>query len=170
VTSSNKAARIIAFGCYWAIAFIVLHLFTLGNSFCERPGARSHLLATVQLALAIAVFDSFVSLVLAITSTRARNATGAQWGRALIAALLVGLGLAYLPFWIYEGYGVFRFEHTWADVSCFFTEAYEVAFSFIVAPALALLTFLREVLVLHLTSERSAGHNSWLRRLIGDLK
>lgn len=74
----------------------------------------------------------------------------------VLSTLLVAAGFAYLPFWIYRGYGVIRFENTWADVSCIFTEEGNIfAFLLAVTPLLALLTFLREILILKLIRQRS---------------
>jgi hypothetical protein len=53
-----------------------------------------------------------------------------------------------MPFWIYRGFGVFLFANTWADVSCFFTEGYGMAFLIIEAPLLTAATLLRELFVL----------------------
>jgi hypothetical protein len=66
----------------------------------------------------------------------------------------MGPGFAYVPFWMKRGYGIFRFENTSADVSCFFTEANGLGFLFFVAPLLALVTFLREILIFRLPRQR----------------
>ncbi|MDE3201964.1 MAG: hypothetical protein KGN79_13700 [Acidobacteriota bacterium] len=60
----------------------------------------------------------------------------------LLAAAIAYAGLASMPFWIYRGYGHFLLEGTWADVGCFFAEGYGLAFIFVAAPALGLLTLL----------------------------
>jgi hypothetical protein len=58
--------------------------------------------------------------------------------------MIAAAGFASIPFWIYRGHGVFLFENTWADVSCFFTEGRGMAFPFVVAPALSIATLVRE--------------------------
>jgi len=50
-----------------------------------------------------------------------------------------------MTFWIYRGYGHFLLEGTWADVSCFFAEGAGMAFPFVVAPVLGLLTLLHGI-------------------------
>ena len=60
----------------------------------------------------------------------------------------MGVSVAALPSWIYEGYGVFRFEGTWASVSCAFTEGYGIVFPILMAPALALATFVKAALLM----------------------
>jgi hypothetical protein len=70
------------------------------------------------------------------------------WASLLLTVLIVASGLIYLPNWIYKGYGIFRFENTWADVSCFFTEGYMLGFLFFLAPLLILATVLREVILM----------------------
>jgi hypothetical protein len=57
-------------------------------------------------------------------------------------------GFASLPFWNYD------FEGTWADVSCFFTEGYGMAFPFFVAPLLALVTLVGELVILRMRDSR----------------
>jgi hypothetical protein len=61
-----------------------------------------------------------------------------------VAGVIAFVGFASIPFWIYRGYGKFLFERTWVDVSCFFTEGSGIAFPFVVAPALAVATTIRE--------------------------
>ena len=146
--SSERALRGILLGVYWIVAFVILFLFSLDDPFCARPGARNHLLMTGQLALALAAYDLVVSLVVAAALNVTPTVFRLGWARWLIAALVVGFGVACLPFWIYRGYGHFRFESTWADVSCFFTEGYGLSFSFVVAPLLAVATFVREFTIL----------------------
>ena len=63
------------------------------------------------------------------------------------------LGFISVPDWISPGYGHFRFEDTFADVSCFFTEGFGIAFPIIVAPPLAALTFLCEYLAHRITQK-----------------
>jgi hypothetical protein len=130
---------------YWAVAFVALTIFSSGDTFCARPGARNHTLATAQLAFALAGYDLLVSVVVASFAVLAKNLFRRQWILVLLTTLIVGAGFAYLPVWIYRGYGNFRFENTWADVNCFFTEGYGIAFPLIVAPVLAFVTLLREV-------------------------
>jgi hypothetical protein len=132
---------------YWAVAFIVLLLFSSGDTFCARPGARNHTIATAQLAFALAGYDLLVSIAVASLATTAKKLFSRQWMIVLLTTLIVGAGFAYLPVWIYRGRGNFRFANTWADVSCFFTEGYGIVFLFIVAPVLTFMTWLREVIL-----------------------
>jgi hypothetical protein len=147
--------RGVLFASYWVIAFIVLFLFSSDDTFCARPGARNYLIMTAQLALALAAYDLAVSVGVAAASTAAKKAFKMQWTSPLLTTVIVGSSLAYLPFWIYRGYGSFRFENTWADVSCFFTEGYGLSFPFVVVPVLTLATLLREVLILRFQRHRS---------------
>jgi hypothetical protein len=139
---------------YWIVVFVILFLFSVDDPFCERTGTRNHLIATAELALALATFDFVVCTSVTMVVKALKTTLKLPWMHAMIAALLVGIGLAYLPFWIYKGYGHFRFEHTWADVSCFFTEANELGFILFVAPPLAVATFLREILIRRLAKPR----------------
>jgi len=143
---SETALRATLFAFYWAVAFIALFLFSKDDSFCGRPGARSHTLVAGQLSLALAAYDAVVSLVVATTLTAALKnfKVTTTW----VTTLVVGFGVGILPSWIYRGYGHFRFENSWADVSCFFTEANEFGFLVLIAPLLILTTFAREIIVL----------------------
>ncbi len=140
---------------YWAVAFIVLLIFSSGDPFCARPGARNHTIATAQLALALAAYDFVVSVLVALLANAAKRVFSWWWITVSLITLIVGAGVAYLPFWIYRGYGNFRFKNTWADVSCFFTEGYVIAFLFIVAPVLACATLLREVIAQRFLKKRA---------------
>jgi hypothetical protein len=65
----------------------------------------------------------------------------------LVGALVAGTGFAYMPFWINEGSGRLLYQHSWLDVSCFFTEGNGIGFLFIGAPVLATVTLIRECLI-----------------------
>jgi hypothetical protein len=136
---------------YWAVAFVVLIIFSLEDPFCARPRARNHTIATAQLAFALAMYDFLVSVAAAATTSAVEKISIRRWLSVLLTTLIVGAGMAYLPLWIYRGYGNFRFANTWADVSCFFTEGYGIVFLFIVAPILAFMTLLREVVLQRLS-------------------
>ena len=144
--ASKKVALAVSFGAYWVASFVVLFFFSLDNDFCSRPVAHNHIIATAQFAFALALFDSAVSNGVGMMIPRLSQIP-ATWFSTLLTTLIVGSGIACLPLWIYRGYGHFRFENTWMDVSCFFTEGYGMVFPFTVAPLLALLTFLTEVLI-----------------------
>jgi hypothetical protein len=53
----------------------------------------------------------------------------------------------------------FLFEGTRADVSCFFTEGYGFMFLILVAPGLALATFLGELIILKASGHGQSGFN-----------
>ncbi len=71
----------------------------------------------------------------------------------MLAGTITGAGLASIPFWIYSGYGHFVLEGTWVDISCFFREGYGIAFPFVIAPALGLLTLIHGVFWLKIGKE-----------------
>ena len=142
-------------GPYWVIVSFFLFAFYTGDSFCERPGSQSYPIMVLKLSLVLAAWDFVASFAGALASTTAEKVLGMRGISVLLTTVVVGAGFAYLPFWIYRGYGVFRFENTWADVSCFFTEGYGFAFLFFVTPALALMTFLREFFIFRSLSQRT---------------
>jgi hypothetical protein len=67
--------------------------------------------------------------------------------QAAAITLVVCLGVIIFSAWIYQGYGRFRFENTWVDVSCLFTEAYGMAFPFVVLPVFGVLTAIKKLIL-----------------------
>jgi hypothetical protein len=122
-------------------------VFSSDDTFCARPGAGNHAIATAQLAFAIAAYDFLVSVAVASFATAAKNLFRRQWMVVLLTTLIAGAGFACLPVWSCRGHGNFRFANTWADVSCFFTEGYGIVFLVVVAAVLAFVTLLREVVM-----------------------
>jgi hypothetical protein len=153
--SSQTKLRWMLVGPYWVIASFIVFVFYFHDSFCARPGSRNYSIMVVQLGLALAAWDFVAGFVGALASTALEKMLKMRGISLLITTLVVGAGFAYLPLWMYRGYGVFRFENTWADVSCFFTEAYALGFLYFVVPLLALITFLRELLILRLLRQRT---------------
>jgi hypothetical protein len=147
---SETGLREVFFACYFAFAFGVLLYFSFDDSFCFRPGARNYWLMNGQLAAALATYSFVVSFGVGAALSSLPKLGRTRWLSAVISALVVGFGVALLPFWIYEGYGHFRFEGTWGDVSCYFTEGFGLMFSFVVAPLLAVATFVQEIAILKL--------------------
>ena len=130
---------------FFAVACAILSFFSYNSYFCAAERTHhNHTLTTVRLALALSAWN-FVSgwcgsLILALGK---RHSSNGLLPVALTASTLIaGIGYVSASFWIYRGYGVFWFENTWADVSCFFTEGYELGFAVLVAPALALITLI----------------------------
>jgi hypothetical protein len=149
--------RLILAAFYFAVAFVGIYLFYRDDPFCMRPGSHGYARITAQLSSALAAWDFVASVAAsAIASAVTKKYFRSAWSSALPATLIAGCGFFYLPFWIYRGYGVFRFQHTWADASCFFTEGYFLLFLFFLAPLLTLTSFLRELLIVR-----------WQRRRFG---
>jgi hypothetical protein len=143
--SSATVLRGILLGSYWAVAFCVVFVFYLHDTFCVRPGSRNYLFTVALLASALTGWD-FVASVVGALAEKMFKRPGVS---LLLTTLIVVSGLIYVPFWIYKGYGNFRFENTWADVSCFFTEMGNTfGFLFVVTPLLTLTTILREIVLL----------------------
>jgi hypothetical protein len=138
LTRATRLRGVLAAG-YFAVAYLVLFFYTAGSLFCSRPGEAGHAIITARLAVACTLLDSVASLCGVALCKRLNSA----FGMAAVC-VIVGAALVSAPFWIYRGYGVFLFEHTFADVSCFFTEGYGMMFPVIVAPLLAVATFARE--------------------------
>ena len=129
---------------FFAIAYAILSFFSYNSYFCaaERTG-HNHALTTARLALALTAWNFFAgwcgSLALALRKNHSFNALTVA---LTLSTVIAGVGYVSVPFWIYRGYGVFWLDNTWADVSCFFTEGYELGFAMLVAPALALVTLI----------------------------
>lgn len=131
--------RSASIGTYFVLSFAVLYWFAGDSYFCARSSLRS----TFRLSLACTIGDLFACFGRSWVAHKMMNLRIAV---PLLAAAISGAGLASIPFWIYRGYGHFLFEGTWIDVSCFFAEGYSLAFIFVVAPALGLLTLIHGIL------------------------
>ena len=139
---------------YFLLTGLILSLYSYNSYFCssERTG-RSHVLTIVRLAAACTLWDLFISVAIAKLA-RIHAHQSRQAGAILLTTIVTGIGFASMPFWIYRGYGVFLFENTWADVSCFFTEDYGMLFPIFIAPLLAAMTGTREYLHLKISKGR----------------
>jgi hypothetical protein len=143
---------------FFVVACAILVWFSYGSYFCtsERTG-RNHALTTARLALAFTAWNFLSGWcgALVLTLWKKRSFKGATAIALFFSTVIAAVGYGSVPFWVYRGYGTFWFENTWADVSCFFTEGYAIAFAFSVAPALALTTMLCEWLMIRMqASER----------------
>ena len=133
--TSDDGFFLLLAGYFWIVGLFV------DRDFCARDGGS--VLVAVKLSLAIAVFDSILSVAIARLLYFARQTLWFDWLGPIIATLVVGVVVATLPSWIHRGYGVFRLRGTWASVSCAFTEGYGIVFPIMMAPALALATFVK---------------------------
>jgi hypothetical protein len=142
---------------FFVVAYAILSFFSYNSYFCaaERTG-HNHALTTARLALALTVWNFVAGWCgsLAFASGKKHSFNGLTAVVLTLSTAIAGVGFISLPFWIYRGYGVFWFENTWADVSCFFTEGYALGFAILVAPALALITLICEWLVLKTPSRK----------------
>lgn len=130
-------------GAYFIVCFSGLFYYTNGSFFCSRPGGASHVAQTLHLAGACTIWELFASICGAFASKKSPLRGIAP----MVSTLLAFFGFASITFWIYDG-GRFVFEGTWADVSCFFTEGYGMMFPLVVAPALAVVTMVGELVIL----------------------
>src|SRR5215470_460727 len=133
-TREKKVHAVVAIG-YFATCFALLFYYTYGSPFCPRPGESGHLAQTLHLAIACTLWEVLVSTCGALLA-KTFDVRGVAPVVSTTLALIV---FASFPFWMSES-GGFISEGMWADVSCFFTEGYGMAFPLIVAPVLALAT------------------------------
>jgi hypothetical protein len=143
---------------FFVVTYAVLSCFSYGSYFCasERSGLN-HALTTARLAFAFTVWNFFAtSLASLVLDTGKRYSFNGRIAVALsLSTVVAGVGYVSVPFWIYRGSGIFLLEDTWADVSCFFTEGYAMAFPLLVAPTLALTTLICEWLFIRMQSQES---------------
>ena len=151
--SRRVRLRLVTEVLYLAVAYAVL-FFYADNYFCSAARGQSRPIVSAKLALACTTWDVFASLC--GTLAFVIQGKSARWIPVIVATVIVGVGLASMPFWINRGYGRFLFENTWADVSCFFTEGNGLAFPFVVAPALMATTLIRESFVRRMGSAVTA--------------
>jgi hypothetical protein len=147
-----RKPRLIFAGLYFVFAYGILFLYGDRRYLCSatRTG-YNYALTTARLAIACTFWSSFAGFI----GIRIAGLTSRQISHRvalLLSAVLAGLGFVSIPFLINRGYGVFLLEHTWADVSCFFTEGFGLAFPFVVSPLLTAATFLEEWLIFRVGS------------------
>jgi hypothetical protein len=128
----EQAGKRFVIGAAYALSsYLVLRWFYGGDPFChERSGA----------------WPAVVSVTVRIYG-EARSTKVERWMLALIGGVVICGVLVFLPGLLYKGYGVFRFEGTEFDVSCLFREGFGIAFPIVVAPAIAALSFIREIIM-----------------------
>jgi hypothetical protein len=135
---------------YFAATFCYLYSFSRGDTSCQD--ANGFPIETIRFAIGCTAWSLFASLCGAIALHKLKIPKSAAGFISFGVALL---GFISVPYWIYLGYGHFRFENTIADVSCFFTDGFGIVFPIIVAPVLAVLTLLCEYLA-HRITKKSA--------------
>lgn len=132
---------------YGFLAFAVLTAQYRNSYFCNRTEKLGFIAPVLRLSFAVTLLDLVGSLC-GRGLDRLRAPKGPRTYIAPVAcSVIVGSGLFYLPFWIYLGYGHFRFENTVLDVSCLFTEGYGIVFVYIFAPLFAILSLTRELIL-----------------------
>jgi hypothetical protein len=143
-TSRSRISTVsIASAVYFGISLAYLLWLYGDDTFCERLNERPWWAPVAILAGVVTAFDATLDLIL--NSYRAASQNNVIRPACVIA--FVWGALTFLPFWIYGGYGHFRFEGSWIDVSCLVTEAWGMAFPFTVAPVFALLSAVRQVVI-----------------------
>ena len=156
MTTREKRVCIAVTAAYFIVCFGGLFYYTYDSYFCSRPGGPTHLAQTFRLTIACTVWGFFAG----VCGKFAAKKTAKRWLAAAVAALLALIGFASIPFWLYRGFPEgFLLEGTWADVSCFFAEGYGFMFPIFVAPALALATFLGELIILKASVHGQSGFN-----------
>jgi hypothetical protein len=141
MNSRTLWTRVALTAFYFAATFCYLYYFSRGETSCQD--VNGYPVETIRLAIGCTAWSLFASLCAAIALHRL-NIPKSAAGFISFAVALVGF--ISIPYWIYLGYGHFRFENTSADVSCFFREGFGIVFPIIVAPVLAGLTLLCEYL------------------------
>ena len=141
--------RVVLTAFYFAATFCYLYSFSRGDASCEN--VNGYPIETIRLAIACTGWSLFASLCGAIVS----NVFGGflKFSVGVVIFFVAFGGFAYLPRWIYLGYGRFRFENTSADVSCFFNDGFAIVFPIIIAPILAALALLCEYLANRITKK-----------------
>ena len=144
----KRRTRIILQLFYFATTYAILSYYTYGDYFCSSSRAgQSRSLTTARLALLCKGWDLVASACGMLAATVLNNYWRWVGNAPLVGALVAGAGFAYMPFWINEGLGRLLYLHSCLDVSCFFGEGNGIGFLFIVAPALATVTLIRECLI-----------------------
>jgi membrane protease YdiL (CAAX protease family) len=131
---------------YALVAFIYLNLLYAGDTFCGDAHRPSILLATLRFTILATTLDFLASLLGGLVSRKNKASGGLKWAGTALTTLAVGMTLYYARDLLFEGYGIFRFEGTIADVSCLITEGYGLVYPLTIVSAFVILTFVREIL------------------------
>lgn len=121
----------------YALCVVTLLFLFFGSEVCGR-------IPVLKLALVIVALDSLANSFGGV-SNRVFLPRRAGLSYALCSSLFVGGLVGYLPSWLFQGYGHYRFEYTSWNASCLFEEGHAITFPMICAPALAAITFCREI-------------------------
>lgn len=137
---------------YLAIVYGLLVFTTLvaqyrDSYFCNRIGKFGFMAPVVTLSVAVTLLDLIASLCARGLDLRWVPKGPRIYIAPVACSVIVACGLSYLPFWIYLGYGHFRFENTVLNVSCLFSEGYGIVFLYIFAPLFAILSLVRELIL-----------------------
>lgn len=143
----QRIIRWASIGAYFIAAFAVLYWFGGRSYFCSGSPLQS----TFRLTFACTTWN----LIACTTGSFVARKVDLRTAAPIVAAAISGVGFASIPFWLFRGYGHFLFEGTVMDVSCFFAEEYGIAFPFVVAPALGLLTLAQTLLWLRIQEQKS---------------
>jgi hypothetical protein len=138
--SRAAAARLLSSAAFFLVAYGILFAYA-DNYFCSASRGQARPIVSAKLALACTLWDGF-ACALGLFASRLADRRCSL--RIFASTIVSGAGFASIPFWIYQGYGHFLFENTWADVSCIFTEGSGMMFPLIVTPLLAETTLIRE--------------------------
>ena len=137
--------RILGECVYFGVVLAVFLLLYAGDPFCSEARVV-HLVKIAALAAVLTGWDALASRAGIWVRALIAAPWPSRWISAVPASLIVLAGVAAIPSWVYEGYGRFHFANTAADLSCFFKEANYLIFTFLVAPLLAFLSLVREIL------------------------
>jgi hypothetical protein len=130
---------------YGILAFVFCHLI-FSDSFCDHPGSQGFLLAIMKVTVAVTLWGSIANASCGIVTAPSKRFDFSPSLAAALSAVFVGLGVGYLPNLIFTGYGVFRFDGSWASVTCLFEEQQDFFFRFFAPFVLGFLTLAREIL------------------------
>ena len=143
--------RLLTLALYFCLAFGFLFYYS-GISFCETRTDKIN--ASFRLAVGC---TGWFWLASSASRLVVRLSKKPRFFAVILCSLLSLAGFASLPRCVFEGYGQYRFEHTVADVSCFFVESSGMVFPYIAAPVLALLVFLCETIMFRINRPHTSS-------------
>ena len=132
----NKPKLVVLTAILFLSIFIVLFFYGDRRYFCspQRTG-RSYLQTTATLATPCTAWAVLTSVVAILITKPIRSRSVRNWTAAGICAVLAGWGFVLTPYLVFSNYGQVLWN-SWADVSCFVTEGFGMAFPFVAAPLL----------------------------------
>lgn len=144
--NSELRLRIFLELAYGLLTFAVFAIFYRQDFFCNRTSSLGYVAPVLTLTIGVTLLDFIATMCGRVLAHYLAASIPKTLIASVVCSAIVGIVLFYLPFWVNQGYGHFRFESI-ANVGCLFTEGYGMMFLYLAPPFFALLSLIRELIL-----------------------